>query len=174
MVTSAAIAQTAKVIELSYADTQRIQQLEKEKTEVEAKIAEFNNHIVDTYLLSTLSNSGTCSSYRYLNPNPKDPEPLPGIFCNSQSWCLQSNSKENDLSQKRWLERHPMLNWVWCDTRDSFEYSTDYRFIVPKALPNSTYNGPITWDGGTFTTSPVMNGTIDTNPNGGTGHVTTY
>lgn len=161
------VAQTAKVIPLSTLDSLSIKSLQDQKSNIEKQIDTFNLYVQRTYLTTT--KAGSCQTGWRANESKTDPSPFDqftiqfstgnGYLCSS-SGCSYKESKLTPAEKKiqdsyvAWESRHPILYWQWCG--GEFEYSEDYRFVVPKPVNHTNNTNNTIWYNNSGTTATPL------------------
>lgn len=118
-------AQTAKVVQLSPVDVAEVKRLYAEKTEIEKKLADFQIKIEHQYISDevTYPTTACISGFLVLNPNGT-------VKSNISSPCNPPKpTPEQEKNSHDWKRKDGWQN--------GFEYSEDFKFIVPKMTPNS-------------------------------------
>lgn len=149
MLISSAPAQTAKVIELSAADAATAKQLHDERIALEDRESKFNQSIIDHYIMEKKPGSGTYtfSSISICSFNSNCPPETP---------AEKKKRLEFDAADKR-THTHLELRPGWSGM---FEYSDDWKFIVPKQTVLNVNTAPSWVNCSGITATPTYNGYI--------------
>lgn len=127
-------AQTADVIQLSASDAKEAAELDAQQKVLEAKVEAFQKHIRDSYLTETLEQRQKegGGSYSIADSVPVNDSGITFGCINviGQPPCPETKPVPD-------THRYYKMNW----DMGRFEFSRDFRFIVPKAAPPGSNYG---------------------------------
>jgi len=155
-----AAAQTAKVVALSPEDIAQAKELAHESAEYERKAHDFREHIMRDYLVTTDRGKGA-STWN----DPNDAAPAGAVWASNGMFyvngiagigggdphCMTPEEKAKAAAERKKIEdeqaayekAHPTkyIRYGW-DNPGSFQFSDDFRYIVPAPAPDPAEKWP--------------------------------
>ncbi len=157
--------QTAKVVAIDATDAQRMSSLVEQKTQIDKKIADLRKEIGKRYLLVE-KNSGDCilgykgddgnswGSVSFVTSGTIGYGYYTSCETEEEKRTRSAREKKETAQHDAWLKEHPALYSRWGGCSLDFEFSEDYRFIVPVPV---TSTGSIYGPGPNWTITPANN-----------------